>query len=190
MSEYYYVAQKIVTLENNVSLGEIDSDIELEPVGLLSGAKLAKPPGYINITLSKNSGDFYPDIISSLITLYSNKVKQCLDNCGVDNVDFYPVKIIDPKSNTVNFDYWFANICGRISCIDVENSDTEVDPLGGLEFESFCIDEAKVNGARIFRLHEDGTLVIVNEVIFNELSKAGLKGTILENTRNYDGHGV
>ncbi len=190
MSEYYYIAQKIVTLENNVSLGEIDSDIELEPVDLLSGAKLAKPPSYINITLSKNSGDFYPDIISSLITLYSNKVKQCLDNCGIDNVDFYPVKIIDPKSNTVNSDYWFANICDRISCIDVENSDMELDPLGGLDFESFSVDETKVNGARIFRLHELGRLVIVNEDIYNELAKADLQGIILENTRNFDGHGM
>ncbi len=190
MSDYYYIAQKIVTLENNVSLGEIDSDIELEPVDLLSGDKLVKPPSYINITLSKNSGDFYPDIINSLITLYSNKVKQCLDNCGVDNVDYYPAKIIDPKSNAVNTDYWFANICGRISCIDVENSDTKLNAIGRLKFESFCIDEDKVNGAKIFRLHELGRLVIVNEDIYNELAKADLKGIILENTRNYDGHGM
>ena len=65
--------KKIVTLDNNISLGEIDSDIE--SVDLLNGAKLAREPSYINISLSENSEDVYPDIISSLITLYSTKVK-------------------------------------------------------------------------------------------------------------------
>ncbi len=190
MSEYYYIAQKIVTLENSISLGKIDSDIELDPVDLLSGTKLEKEPTYINISLSENSGDVYPDIISSLITLYSTKVKQCLERCGVDNVDYYPVNIIDSKTNTINNDYWLAIISGRISCLDVENSDTEIDILGSLDFKSFCVDEAKVDGAKIFRLHELGRLVIVNEEISQELSEVGLKGVILENTRNFDGHGM
>lgn len=142
MSEYYFINQKIVTLEDNISLGAIDSDHPLEPVNLLNGAKLSPEPTYINIQLSKNSGDFYPDIFNVLIALFSTKVKSCFDNCGVNNIDYYPVKITDPKTNTVNTDYWLANICGRLSCLDVENSATEIDALGDLEFESFRIDKS------------------------------------------------
>jgi hypothetical protein len=190
MSEYYFINQRIVTLENSVVLGKIDSDVVLDPIDLLNGAKLSLPPTYINIELSETSGDYYPDIISSVITLYSNKVKTCLDNCGIDNIDYFPVNLMDTKTSTINKDYWFANICGRISCLDVANSDTKKSAAGRFKLKSFCIDETLTNGAEIFRLHERGRLVIIHERIQKELEKVGLNGVILENTRNYDGHGM
>ena len=55
MAEYYYLAPKIVTLENTIRLGAIDTDIDIDPVALLSGAPLAKVPTYINITLAKTA---------------------------------------------------------------------------------------------------------------------------------------
>jgi hypothetical protein len=190
MAEYYFINQRIITRENSIVIGDIDSDVELEPIGLLSGAKLSPEPTYIKIQLSETSGDYYPDIISSLITLYSNKVKNCLERCGVDNIDYYPVAIKDPK-NCVNADYWFVNILGRISCLDVDNSDVEVDAFGdGLDFKSFAIDESRTAGTKIFRLHERSRLVIIHESIYSALSEIGLKGVIMENTRNYDGYGM
>jgi hypothetical protein len=51
-------------------------------------------------------------------------------------LNYYPVKIVDPKNNnTVNSDYWFANICGRISCFDIEQSDTTLNVIGRLRFK-------------------------------------------------------
>ena len=190
MAEYYYIAQKIVTLENSITLGKIDSDIDLEPVNLLSGTKLSTPPTYIDIELSATSGDYYPDIISSLITLYSTKIKNCFDNCGIDNIDYYPVNIIDKKTNSVNTDYWFANICERIRCVDIEKSDTKKNAFGTLKFKSFSIDEAKTNGAALFRLDEKGTLVIIHERIHKAFIEIGTKGIIIENTKKFDGHGM
>lgn len=191
MTEYYFINQEIVTSNNTASFGDPESDVELDPVDLLNGARLSPEPTFINFKLSKNSGDFYPDIFNSLITLFSNKVKNVLDKCGIDIIDYYPVKILDADSNTVNSDYWLANICSRISCLDVENSDTQVDVFGdGLDFESFCIDETKSMGAELFRLHEDGTLIIINERVYKELEKAGLQGVIMMNTRDYNGYGI
>jgi len=190
MSEYYFINERIVTRENSAVLGRIDSDVALEPVELLNGAKLSPEPTYIDIYLTETSGDYYPDVFNSLITLFSNKIKSCFDACGVDNIDYYPARIINRKTNEINTDYWFANICGRIECVDLDNSKTEEDVLGDIEFESFCIDELRTMGAEIFRLHEDGTLIIMNERLYSSLVETGLKGVVLENTRNYDGHGI
>ena len=191
MSEYYFITQKIITDENTVILGDIDSDVELEAIDLLNGAKLNPEPSYINIQLSKNGGDFFPDVFDSLVTLFSNKVKNCLDSCGIKNIDYFPVKLFDQKTDSVNTDYWLVNVLGRISCLDIENSVTEVDVYGdGVDFESFSIKESRTMGAELFRLHEDGTLIILNERVYSALSSANLKGVILENTKNFDGDGM
>ncbi|HED35681.1 MAG TPA: hypothetical protein ENJ08_15920 [Gammaproteobacteria bacterium] len=191
MAEYYFINQKIMTLDNNISIGTIDSDNSLDPIHLLRGEKLLPEPSYINITLADTSGDFYPDIVSSPITLYSSTIKNCLDNCAIDSIHYYPVNISDPESGKTSHDYWLANICNRINCLDINNSDTEVDVFGtGLDFKSFCIDESRTAGAEIFRLDECARLVIINERIYSELSKADLKGIIMKNTRDYDGHGM
>ncbi|MDH5180197.1 MAG: hypothetical protein OEZ39_14070 [Gammaproteobacteria bacterium] len=191
MSEYYFLNQGVVTFDNLVSLGSIESDHPLEPVNLLNGAKLTPEPSYINIKISESGGDLFPDVFNVLITLFSNKVKTRLDKCGIDNIDYYPVKLINAKNNRINSDYWFANICGRISCLDVENSDAEEDVFGtGYDFKSFCIDESRTMGAEIFRLHEDGTLIILHERIYSALAEVGLKGVVMKNTREYDGHGI
>jgi hypothetical protein len=49
-------------------------------------------------------------------------------------LNYYPVKIVDPKNKTVNSDYRFANIGGRISCIDIEQSDNTLNVIGWLSF--------------------------------------------------------
>ncbi len=191
MTEYYFINQRIVTLENSAVLGKVNSDIELDPVTLLSGEILSPAPGSINIALTPTGGDFYPDVFNSLFTLFSNKVKKCLDACGIQNIQYFPVALMDAKSETINTDYWLANIIGRISCLDVEHSDVEEDVFGdGFDFKSFTIDEQRTMGAEIFRLHEDGSLIILSERVYTALADAGLKGVVLENTRNYDGYGI
>jgi len=189
MSEYYFINERLVTDDNVVGLGEIDSDAALEPVNLLNGVKLSPEPTFINIYLTETSGDFYPDVFNSLITLFSNKIKSCLDDCGIQNIDYYPVKIINQKTNKVNADYWLANICDRIECVDVANSDTSSSRRGRLKFKSFCIDESRTMGAEIFRLHEKGGLIIMDERLHSVLAEAGLQGVVLANTRDYDGYG-
>jgi hypothetical protein len=191
MTEYYFINQRIVTLENSAVLGEVDSDIELEPVTLLSGAILSPAPSYIHIALTPTSGDFYPDVFNSLFTLFSNNVKKCLDTCGIQNIQYFPVELMDAKSKTINTDYWLANIIGRISCLDVEHSDVKKNVFGtGFKFKSFTIDEQRTMGAEVFRLHEDGRLIILSERVYKALANTGLTGVVLENTRNYDGYGI
>ena len=80
MSEFYFMNQQIVTLENSIVIESVESDVELEPVNLLRGAKLNPEPSYINIHFSKSGGNFYPDIVSLPITLYSDKIRTILIN--------------------------------------------------------------------------------------------------------------
>lgn len=190
MAEYYFMNQKLVTLDDLVSLGKDESDAILDPIMLLRGTKLDPEPTYINIYQSETSGDFFPDMFNVLLTLFSSKIKNSLDELGIDNIDYYPVNIIDPKTNARNTDYFLANIRTRLRCLDMEKSNVKAGPANSIEIESFQIDESKTQGAELFRLDEEGTLIILHERIYQALEKLQLQGVVLKNTREFDGYGT
>src|SRR5690606_22376361 len=137
----------------------------LDPVDLLKGVKLVNEPKKVEIMLAEGSGDYFPDMFSTPVTLMSSKMKGCFEKLGVRNVDFYPVILIDTKNNKKVKGYWLVNVLDRFQCLDEESSDTSLDPLGYLEFESFYIDETKIMGAEVFRLNENGRMIIISERI-------------------------
>jgi hypothetical protein len=62
MAEYKYLNQAIVDNSNSITLTNLQSDVDLDPVNLLKGVRLSSEPGFVNFMLSGNSGDFYPDV--------------------------------------------------------------------------------------------------------------------------------
>jgi len=98
--------------------------------------------------------------------------------------------LIDTKNNNRIEGYWLINVLGRFQCLDEENSDTSLDPLGYLEFESFNIDETKILGAEVFRLNESGRMIIVGERIYCALMELNLKGVVNKNTKEFDEYGI
>ena len=190
MSEYYFINQRIVTEEKSAVLGQIDSDIELNPIDLLDGCKLTATPRYIRIRLNERGGDFFPDMFSTPITLVSEKIKKCLCDIGVANVEFYPVDIVSKEENRICEPYWYAHVIGRFSCLDVESSNVKINALGNFKFKSFVIDESKTMGAEVFRLGEKGRMIIINKRVYESLSARGLKGVVMENTKKFDGYGI
>lgn len=190
MNNFYFLNQKIVIVEKKAVLNKVISDVELDPVDLLKGAKLVNEPKKIEITLAESSGDFFPDMFSTPVTLMSSKMKACFDNLGIKNIDFYPAILIDTKNSKKIEGYWLVNVLGRFQCLDEENSDTSLDPLGYLEFESFCIDETKILGAEVFRLNENGRMIIIGERIYRALMELDLKGVVIKNTKEFDGYGI
>ena len=123
-------------------------------------------------------------------TLMSDKIKTCLDSLGIKNIDFYPVRLLDMRNKKEIAGYWFANILGRFKCVDEANSDTKINVLGNLRLKSFRIDESKSMGAEMFRLDEEGILIIISERVYKALSGLDLQGVIVRNTKDYDGYGI
>ena len=190
MSEFYFINQQIVIAEKKAVLDSIQSDVPIDPVDVLTGAKLNPEPSKIDITLADSSGDFFPDMFSTPITVVSDKLKKAFDDCGVKNIDFYPVRLLDMKNQKPYTGYWFANILGRFSCLDESKSDVRRNALGNLKFKSFQIDDSKIMGADVFRLDERGRMIIISEKVYAALAELNLKGVMIKNTRDFDGYGI
>src|SRR5690606_26995011 len=179
MSEFYFINQHIVIAEKKAVLDKVQCDVELNPVNMLSGLKLKPEPTHIEITLTETSGDFFPDMYSTPITLMSDVLKKGFDQCGITNIDFSPVTLSDAKNNRKINGYWFANVLGRFSCLDESKSDIRRNALGNLKFKSFCIDESKIMGAEVFSLDERARMIIINEWVYRSLCELNLKGVLI-----------
>ena len=53
------------------------------------------------LDLSQASGEYRGDIIDGFAPLYSDELKEALEQMNVDNVDYFSVKLRDPNDNAL-----------------------------------------------------------------------------------------
>jgi hypothetical protein len=166
-------------------------DIEEDDLEFTDGVQLGELPVLRFTQRSNDRGvllDYVPSIPSSM--LVSARLKEVLDSTGVDNVDYYPAEIVDEATGKVYRDYYAANIIGIIACLDMEKSDyvpMTSFPDAVLEFKEMHLDYSKVHGARLFRLHEKSSIILIHESIAKALQAAGLRGFKLPPAEGYSG---
>lgn len=187
MSEYFILGQ-----DKQQAGGPIIENYpdDLDILDLISGKKLDRTMEPIVIELAESSGDFRPDMVTYLLPLFSDKLKNILTDLGIDNIDYYPVIFSNQASEKEDTKYWLANILGLIQCLDIENSETSTHPLSKkVKIEkSFILDESLLSGQKIFRIAEERSLIIINEDIKNQLDNQQLQGVRVINTRDYEGY--
>jgi hypothetical protein len=139
------------------------------------------------LNLSLVSGNYRGHIIDGILTLYHKGLKKALDAQGVDNIDYFPVILRNPETEELDTSYFLANILGLLDCVDMAKSEVNWWPSGrGFDFLSMVIDESKTHGAKIFRLAEDPTKVIINEDLKRYFDESNiLVGVKLIQTEDY-----
>lgn len=160
----FYIMRQDTSIEGSCALDGVPDDLNAEE--WIQGKKMPDPaPGRkLPLDLSLESGDYRGDIIDGFLTLYHDNLKNALQQQGVDNVDYYPVTLRDQNTGEVEGGYWLVNIIGLLDCVDMNKSKVKWWPSGrGFNFLSMVIDEAKTKGAKLFRLKDDPTKVIINE---------------------------
>ncbi|WP_224372322.1 imm11 family protein [Hyalangium versicolor] len=187
MAEFFILEQEIL-LPDLPTLGPLPKNID--PLEFLAGKKLSRLPARIDLVLTSDSGAFRPDLITYLLPLFSQRIKEALDAFGIDNIDYCPTRLLSESGKEDLNKYWLANILGAFACVDLEKSDAKPYPLGeGLyKIGSFVINEQKTMGQALFRLAEKPRLIIINEALKERLEQLDLKGVRLRNTREYDGY--
>jgi len=95
--------------------------------------------------------------------IISEKLLQLLITYGVDNLSYYPAKIITADQLLIEHSYYAVNVVGLVSCLDRENSIYEefrgkVDNL-----EELVIDNNKAGNHLIFRLEEVPRIILIHE---------------------------
>lgn len=128
----------------------------------------------------------YTDIINPGVPLFSDKMKSALDELGVDNIDYYPVLIVDAETKEVLCEYWLAIVTEIIACIDLDNSQFGKTASGSTVITKFSIDHSKVTDSKLFRFHNIPGLIIINEALKDELSKIEFKGVSFKHTKEYN----
>lgn len=168
----FYVMKQDTLIPGSVALGGLPAGID--PSDWLTGQPLPALPVGATLTLSAQSGDYFGSVIGAFLPLFHTSLKQALDDFGVDNVQYCPINLYDPNfqdgaGRTITR-YVAANVIGRFDCLDREKSQLRAWPSGrGYDLLSTVIDADKTAGRKIFRLHDDPTLIIIDESLKQRL---------------------
>jgi hypothetical protein len=120
----------------------------------------------------------YPDYFELMrVTIVSQKFKDALASAGVDNVEFFPVSIVDPSNKAIGAHY-AMNIAGRIACMDKARSKFTTWEGQVARIRSLALDESAIKGCKIFRLHENQTVPLLHEDVANTIRT--LQGVLLK----------
>ncbi|WP_437661598.1 imm11 family protein [Sorangium sp. So ce1182] len=104
----------------------------------------------------------YPDFFELLrAPVVSYRFKGALDSIGVDNVDYYPTLLREPRGRCVQ-GYYVINVVGRIACVDRAASRFTMVDDQLIRMQSLVIDPQAASGARVFRLHEYPEIIVVD----------------------------
>ena len=153
-------------------------------VNLNLGIKLDDDPGLFEFILEVESNAPNPEEFKALDwhdpdkghTLFSTRMQNVLKEAGVDNIDYYPAKVVLGSTGQV-LEYKVANILGLISGLDREVSVFEEDEDGFIEeIYSMVFDESKFHDFKMFRLEEFENLIIVHKQLKDAIEKNSLTG--------------
>lgn len=124
----------------------------------------------------------------------SDRFAALLGETGVDNAGFYPAQIVDETSGKTNSGYQAVNL-ELIACVDQQASDyvlmagfPEDGPIprsGVFQFKSLHLDHAKVRGARMFRLFEKSSIIVVHQTVKEAIENAGLEGMRMVSAKGF-----
>ena len=181
----YYIFDEV---SPNCDAPYLDLPDEIDLIESIMGKKpkFDELPIKIPAEINEDEEIVYTDIINPGVPLFSQKMKSALDQFGVNNIDYYPVLIIDEETKETLAEYWLAIVIDIISCIDLDNTQFKQSASGQTVITQFSIDNSKVAGSKLFRFHNIPGLIIINEELKDELSKIEFKGVSFKHTKEYN----
>jgi hypothetical protein len=146
------------------------------------GRSFSEPLPLLEIALDPHNpelsdqGPAMPAYFKGRIPFFRDDLLDVIAQAGVDNVDVYPVRIVDPDSGQTYDNYKAVNIVGLVSAADMAASAATVHPGGpviDVDFDRLVIDESRTGGALIFRLAESTNIILVHERLRDRIVAAG-----------------
>lgn len=134
-------------------------------------------PSKLKLTIEEPL-DQYPDFFTETpVTFCSKRLQDRLKAAGVDNIEYYPVDMVD-KSGKRQIDGYFAmNVIGRIKCMDRQRSKfTEWDERVA-RIHSLSLKKSAMKGLKVFRPDEYQEIILVSADVGEALR--GLPGVLL-----------
>ncbi|QDE67978.1 imm11 family protein [Myxococcus xanthus] len=170
---------------------------EKKKVSFMSGAKLGPLPPLTARKRVGAEGDMVDYMSASPATLvFSPRFREALASAGIDNVDYYPLTLIDESSGKKTSGHQAANVVGLIDCMDRQASvftpmaGFPAEPLGKntiFELKELHLAPQKIQGAKLFRLFGKPSVLIVHESVKEVLQKSGMRGFQFKPAEGYAG---
>lgn len=154
------------------------TEFKFKPSRWITGQRMAEPKEPIKVEFWQNGGDGLAEILLDSIPLFSANLVSALQTQGVDNLQLFPVQIVERDGLQINQDYFAVNILGCVKCADMDKSEYTDITGGGLlavNFRKLVIDEEKARGFKLFRLAESVASIIVRNDIKQALDKMNFK---------------
>jgi hypothetical protein len=117
-----------------------------------------------------------PAMFKDVVPLYRDDLVAALQSFGVDNLELYPARILDPDNGQYYENYKAVNIIGMVAAADMQKSVWSAPdgiPLVDVAFDKLVIDPNKARDLLFFRLAENNDAVMVHERLRDHLIKSG-----------------
>jgi len=180
----YYIFDE-VSPNSEAPFLELPDEIDLIETIMGKKPNFDELPIRMEAEIEEDEEVVYTDIINPGVPLFSDKMKSALDQCGVTNIDYYPVLIVDYDSKEVLAEYWLGIVKDIIACIDLDKSRFEENKMGNTVITKFAIDESRTAGKNLFRFHNIPGLIIIDEALKEALSKTDFTGVSFKPTQEY-----
>lgn len=180
----YYIFDE-VSPNSEAPFLELPDEIDLIETIMGKKPNFDELPIRMEAEIEEDEEVVYTDIINPGVPLFSDKMKSALDQCGVANIDYYPVLIVDYDSKEVLAEYWLGIVKDIIACIDLGKSRFEENKMGNTVITKFAIDQSRTAGKNLFRFHNIPGLIIIDEALKEALSKTDFKGVSFKPTQEY-----
>lgn len=120
-----------------------------------------KPAG-LKLTIDEPR-ERYPDFFTEVPAFFcSQRLRDRLKAAGVDNVEFYPLEMVERSGKRIE-GYFAINIIGRLACMDRERSQFTEWRKRITRIQSLALDMSAIKGFKVLRLHEYPELILVSE---------------------------
>jgi hypothetical protein len=168
-----------------------------EPTGFklamwITGKKLDLEPPVMEIMNDEEHPAILTDQLLTILNvpIFSPRLVQVFQDMGIDNVDYYPIRIRINETEEVIENYRMANIIGLIDCLDEENSQCTrfSDGVGFRRVKKFRLLEDRVPpDTSIFRLGEFPFIILAHESIKERCEREGIVGAKFVDPSKYVG---
>jgi len=181
---HYYIFDEV---SPNRDAPYLDLPDEIDLIDSIMGKKpdFYELPIQIPAKITVGEKLVYTDIINPGVPLFSQKMKSALDELGVENIDYYPVELINGETKEVLAEYWLGIVTNIIACMDLDKSTFIESTVGRMVISTFAIDPSKTEGLNLFRFHNIPGFILINEDLKEKLSAIDFKGISYRHTSEY-----
>lgn len=152
---------------------------DFEAAMWMLGISIPAPTRTFEFLLDPQRGNQLAEMYTEGALIMREDLLSAFEEAGVDNLQAFPVAIVDPRTGQRHEAYRLVNVVGKARAVDEEASDrldTAPGHLADSVFNTLAIDESSVPDLLMFRLAESLRTVLVHESVVARIDSRTFPG--------------